>query len=248
MKAHPLPRVAALALVFLLVFSNSLLAQERMLSERLWVHIQPAYRNILMHPFLTGLANGTLPEKKFNRYILQNYLYLKNYSKALAVLATRAPVESWSRHFLKDALKCSEDADDMIAELKKHGVSEEEIRNATPSPVCLAYSSYEMSVVQTGTFEEGLAALLPCYIIYYRAASDLPQGKNINPRYREWFSYNSDAAYKKGLDETVRIFDEATRGLPESRIQRIQDDFCISARFEQTFWDSSWRDLDPERY
>jgi thiaminase len=34
-------------------------------TQELWASIEPIYRAILSHPFLKGLADGTLPEEKF---------------------------------------------------------------------------------------------------------------------------------------------------------------------------------------
>ena len=42
----------------------------------LWDAIRPVYAAILEHPFLRGLADGTLPEERFRYYISQDTLSL----------------------------------------------------------------------------------------------------------------------------------------------------------------------------
>ncbi len=38
----------------------------------LWRSIEDIYREVLDHPFLRGLTDGTLPEENFKHYVLQD--------------------------------------------------------------------------------------------------------------------------------------------------------------------------------
>src|SRR3954453_14885387 len=59
--------------------------------DLLWSDIEGTYAGILAHPFLTGLADGTLPRDAFGHYIVQDAHYLRGYARALAVCAARRP-------------------------------------------------------------------------------------------------------------------------------------------------------------
>ncbi len=50
----------------------------------------PIRRAILSHPFVTGVGDGTLPVAKFKYYVLQDYVYLIDYSRVLALASARA--------------------------------------------------------------------------------------------------------------------------------------------------------------
>lgn len=71
-------------------------------TEELWRSITPTYDAILAHPFLTGLADGTLHPDAFTYYLCQDALYLGRYARALATLAGRAheagEVAMFARH------------------------------------------------------------------------------------------------------------------------------------------------------
>ena len=73
-----------------IAFLNSFMADQRQ-----WA----LYGAILAHPFLTGLADGTLPEESFAFYVIQDALYLRDYARALAAVASRAPTASATRMF-----------------------------------------------------------------------------------------------------------------------------------------------------
>ena len=59
-------------------------------SDRLWSAMAGPYAAVLGHPFLTGLVDGTLPPEAFTRDLTQDAHYLRDYARALALLAGRA--------------------------------------------------------------------------------------------------------------------------------------------------------------
>lgn len=56
----------------------------------LWRSIEGVYAEILAHPFLTGLTDGTLAEERFRFYVLQDAFSIRNKSALLG----KAPVIS----------------------------------------------------------------------------------------------------------------------------------------------------------
>ena len=51
-------------------------------TNELWRSITSIYDDILAHPFLRGLTDGTLTEERFRFYVLQDVLYLRDYARA----------------------------------------------------------------------------------------------------------------------------------------------------------------------
>lgn len=45
------------------------------------------------HPFVQGIADGSLPLEKFKFYMLQDAYYLKHYTKVLALAAAKATTD-----------------------------------------------------------------------------------------------------------------------------------------------------------
>ncbi len=60
-------------------------------SEELWLAVRPIYREILAHPFVTGLVDGTLPKERFRFYTVQDALYLRDFARALNAVAAKSP-------------------------------------------------------------------------------------------------------------------------------------------------------------
>ena len=62
----------------------------------------------LHHPFVQGIANGTLPVEKFKFYMLQDAYYLKHYTKVLALAATKATNDEDIQYFLETHIYLSQ--------------------------------------------------------------------------------------------------------------------------------------------
>ena len=53
------------------------------------------------HPFVLGIQNGTLERDKFRYYIMQDFLYLKDYAKTYAVGVAKAKSVETANLFAK---------------------------------------------------------------------------------------------------------------------------------------------------
>src|SRR5215475_5752706 len=68
-------------------------------SGELWNGISDIYGAILVHPFISGLTDGTLPAESFAFFIVQDGLYLRQFASALATIASQAPRPAATRMF-----------------------------------------------------------------------------------------------------------------------------------------------------
>ena len=56
------------------------------LSERIYERAKALWPRYLTHPFVTEMADGTQPKEKFRYYMVQDYLYLRDYVKIFAAI------------------------------------------------------------------------------------------------------------------------------------------------------------------
>jgi len=65
-------------------------------TEELYRAARPIWDAQVEHPFVQGIANGSLDEQIFKRWILQDYLYLKEFARVFAWAAAKArPSIGW---------------------------------------------------------------------------------------------------------------------------------------------------------
>lgn len=203
-------------------------------SQEAWRLSAPVFEAILNLPFLNELAKGSLPREKFNFYIGQDALYLNDYSKVLAHIASRMPDTELSETFLGFA------ANGIAVERGLHAsfISE------TPkqkSPTCLFYTSLLKSSVMEDLAVE-CAAVLPCFWIYREVGKEIVKRAKLegNP-YAIWISTYADETFEKSTDLAIDICNRmAEQSSPE--VQRRMTEFFLNAsRLELRFWDSAYK-------
>lgn len=206
-------------------------------SASLWRSIEPLYAAILRHPFLTGLTDGSLPAARFQFYMLQDALYLGAYSKALAVLASKAPREEWAMFFTNSSLNC------LNTEKKLHETyfQPDQLAKAEMAPVNAAYTNHLLASVYQHPFAEGVAAVLPCYWIYWEVGRELKKSGSKNPAYQRWIDQYSSDGYRDTVKRAVAIMDDAAADTGDSARARCLKLFERSSRYEYQFWDMAWR-------
>ena len=67
------------------------MSAESSFSESLRREAEPLWTAIHAHPFVRGIGEGTLPPERFRFYMHQDYFFLIEYSRVIALAAAKAP-------------------------------------------------------------------------------------------------------------------------------------------------------------
>ena len=62
-----------------------------MFTERLWLSVEDIWESYLDHPFVKGLGDGSLEVDKFQHWLKQDYVYLVEYARLMAIGAEKSP-------------------------------------------------------------------------------------------------------------------------------------------------------------
>jgi thiaminase/transcriptional activator TenA len=210
-------------------------------SSQLWDGISDIYDAILAHPFLTGLTDGTLPEQSFSFYVIQDALYLRDYARALTVVASRAPTASAMRMFASHAVEANATELELHgALLEELGISKETLQRATPAPTNLAYTSYLLATVRDGSYAESVGAVLPCYWIYAAVGKRLLVSGSPDPRYQRWITTYGGDEYSDVVADVIAELDRVSHGLSDDERARVRRHFRTTSRYEWMFWQMGW--------
>src|SRR5713101_7844130 len=137
-------------------------------SEEAWRRAALLREAIHVLPFNAELAAGALSRERFQTYIVQDALYLAQFSRALAIAAARAPDVAMMQAFAQSALGAVAVEQALHRQyLREFGVDPAGIATAEPSPDCLAYTSFLIAAAYHEPWEVLVAALLPCFWIYW---------------------------------------------------------------------------------
>jgi thiaminase/transcriptional activator TenA len=207
------------------------------LSEEMWNSISDVFSAILSHPFIRGLVDGSLEEEKFKYYIIQDYHYLKGFSRTLAILASKSESDENLQLFVTHVIHVI-NVERSLHEsfLREWKINPEEY---DISPSNLLYVSYLLSTVLLRPYYEGVAVVLPCYWIYMEVGRELIKKGSPNKLYQRWIETYSGEEYEKGVREVISVVDRFNLGEEERRSAIKQ--FRIASIFEYMFWDSAYK-------
>jgi thiaminase (transcriptional activator TenA) len=212
------------------------------LTRRLWSSIAGLYGQIIAHPFLAGLADGSLDQERFRFYVVQDALFLRDYARALSVCGARAPTEDDVAMFNQHAAEAIAVERQLHASfLADFGLTPAEVESTPMAPTNQAYTSYLLASVYAGSFAEALAAVLPCYWIYAEVGGHLLERGSPDPLYRRWIDTYGGEEFAAVVQAVRDLTDRVGAGLGDAELARVHQRFITTSRYEWMFWDAAWR-------
>ena len=212
------------------------------LTAELWRGITDIYDAILAHPFLAGLTDGSLPAGAFAFYVLQDALYLRQYAKALANVASKAPntaeTEMFARHAANIVTVEMSLHDSLLPDL---GLDPAALDAAEEAPTTLAYNSYLLAATGGGSYAEGVGTVLPCYWIYGEVGKHLLAKGSPEPRYQKWIDTYGGEEFAAEVRDVIAVTDALGPGLAGAERERMGRHFRATSRYEWMFWDAGYR-------
>ncbi len=207
--------------------------------DRVWQRTTDLRTAIHALPFNRELAAGTLGEDRFRFYITQDALYLEQYARILALAGARGPDGATLRLFAQSALEA------VAVEQALHGAYF--IRFgidpacAEPSPDCLGYTSFLLAAAYHEPWEVLLAALLPCFWIYWDVGNVIARDAAVDNPYRAWIDTYADAAFGAAVRAVIEATDAAAEAASTAVRDRMTTAFLRSTQFELLFWDGAYQ-------
>lgn len=200
-------------------------------SQRLWDDNRDLAEACLEHPFLVGLADGTLSESRYGLFAQQDHFYLDAYARSYAWGAVRA--HDWRTRRQFGSLLAGIMTEGTLHEqtAPELGVSLEDVQ---PLPAAREYTDFLLATAATGTIGEHLAAMAPCAKLYGWLGTRLAD-QPFDERYGFWINMYSGQGYLEKVDIIMGMLDEHG---DESNAEAIK--FRTAMELEYHFFDSAW--------
>jgi len=193
------------------------------------------------HPFVQGIADGTLEVERFRHFVRQDYVYLIEYARLLPLACARAPKLAWMRRFAELAEATLGSEMQMHREFAAHWeVTTEELEYERATATTRAYTDFLLRAAALGDFAELVAALLPCMWGYAEVGRALAPRAAGNP-YAAWIETYASAEFTAQAGWCRALTDELALGLDDAGRARMLEAFLQSSRHELAFWDMAWR-------
>lgn len=196
------------------------------------------------HPFVKGIEDGTLDREKFKYYIIQDYLYLVEYTKVFGVGIAKAKSVETMRLFASYVhLLTDGEMDIHRGYMGKFGVTAEELADTPRTLDNLSYTSYMLRVAYEEGEAEVLAAILSCAYSYEVIARNIvknnPDSVN-HDFYGEWIRGYASEKYSAENRILIGTLEKLTEHYTEEQLAHITDIYVACSRYELAFWNLAW--------
>jgi thiaminase/transcriptional activator TenA len=182
------------------------------LSGRLWADNADLAADVLAHPFVRGIGDGSLPRPLFAGYVAQDAFFLESFARAYAMALARC-ADTSTLLTLADLLT------GVRQELGLHssyaGAWGIDMAGVTPVPATLAYTEFLLATACTRGLDEIFAAMTPCMRLYAWLGSSL-DASTAGP-YAEWVQTYADPAFDAIARSLERLLDEQAEDTPGVR-------------------------------
>ncbi len=194
------------------------------------------------HSFVQQLALGELAHSSFLHYLKQDFLFLKQYTRAYALAIYKARTLAEMRMALPSvqALLSSEIAHH-VTYCGEWGVSEVEMEAEPEAFGTVAYTRFVLDTGMSGDVIDLYAALAPCSIGYGVIGAQLLARESTklegNP-YANWIKMYGGEEFQAGVQKSITQLDEllVDIDLDSQRGQRLCHIFKTATRMEVAFW------------
>jgi thiaminase/transcriptional activator TenA len=209
--------------------------------DEAWTATAPLRAAIHALPFNVELASGSLGRERFRFYIQQDALYLGQFARVLTIAAARAPDTTILQQFTQISLGA------ITVERALHerylagfGISPTEAAQAEPAPDCLAYTSFLLATAYHEPWEVLIAALVPCFRIYWDVGGAIAAKTAPDNPYRDWIDTYADESFGVAVRVLMDIVDHAAGQVSGPVRERMLAGYIRATQYEYLFWDGAY--------
>jgi len=187
------------------------------------------------HPFVLGLAQGTLPAVALQAWVQQDRVFVVEERRVVATLRAHG-LPSRLDELLADLDRSLVlEAEAFARTAAEHGVALE----VEPWPVCLGYTCFLRCAADDGVLE-GLTALYAAERAYLDTWTAVAERSPADSAYHAWIQNWSGETFRAFVADLGRDLDELAGTPSPALTQRLGVLFARAARFELAFWEMCW--------
>lgn len=216
--------------------------ETRDFSRRVWDETATLRAEIDKLPLLTELADGTLEPRRFAEYLAQDDFYLRGYSRALAMLATKAPTAEAAAFWAAGAGGAVAAEVELHASLMADQRLAGQPRSAAPSPTTRAYVNLLQATAAYEPYAVGVAAVLPCYWVYADVGRRLAATAALvsDHPYLAWALAYDDPVFQESTRGAIALLDQAAESSDAATRDAMSEVFGAATWYELRFWARSY--------
>ena len=190
------------------------------------------------HKFLSDLVSNKLPDKNFKKYLVQDYIFLQQFLKILALSVYKSKsFEEINRsvNFIKGI---DHEIKLHISYCKKWKIPLRSLANIKVESANSAYTDHVLSVGKNGNNLDIFSSLSPCIIGYGEIGFKLSKIKNWKKsKYSSWIKMYSSKEYQQVAKDNIDYLDILFKNNKNKNLSKLRSNFKKSTILERNFWE-----------
>ena len=190
------------------------------------------------HNFLSDLVSNTLPDKNFKKYLVQDYIFLQQFLKILALSVYKSnSFEEINRsvNFIKGI---DQEIKLHVSYCKKWKIPLRSLSNIKVERANSAYTDHVLSVGKNGNNLDIFSCLSPCIIGYGEIGFRLSKIKDWKKsKYSSWIKMYSSKEYQQIAKENINHLDILFKNSKNKNLTKLKKNFKKSTILERNFWE-----------
>ncbi|KAL1924153.1 uncharacterized protein VTP21DRAFT_7188 [Calcarisporiella thermophila] len=194
------------------------------------------------HPFVEGMANGTLPRENFIHYLRQDYRFLESFARAYALAAYKSQDMESIAASSEITIFIAKESRMHLEYCESWGIPREEVIHTPESMATIAYTRFVLDQGMTGDLMTLRVALASCVVGYGEIGTRLfndPRTKRDGNPYWKWIETYAADDYQQSVRNALELLEKDAPkyvGSPE-RFAELVKVFRQATRLEISFWE-----------
>ena len=189
------------------------------------------------HKFLSDLVSNKLSDKNFKNYLIQDYVFLQQFLKilALSVCKSKSFEEiNKSVNFIKGI---DHEIKLHISYCKKWKIPLRSLNNIKVEKANSAYTDHVLNVGKNGNNLDIFSCLAPCIIGYGEIGFKLSKIKNWKKsKYSSWIKMYASKEYQQIARDNINHLDDLFKKNKNTNKTKLIKNFKKSSILEKNFW------------
>lgn len=201
-------------------------------SSELWQENLDLAQACLEHPFVRGIADGTLEREKFACYVGQDAFFLEAFARAYSVGAAKSP--DWEGFGMFHDLAAG-----VLAELRLHADFAAswsvDLRTVQPQPATRRYTDFLLATAWSSDVGLTTVAMLPCMRLYAFLGQQLAARGVPDHEYSNWIDTYSAPEFEKLAQQLEALAQRYTSVTPQ-----VHSIYRYAMLCERDFFEAAW--------
>ncbi len=204
------------------------------ISEKLLAAARPIWEATVDHPFVQEMAAGTLSQKKFDRWVQQDFRFVSAFRRFVALVLSKTEDDDVHTH-LREFLVAIETE----LGLFRAYASENDVPLDVPmSPACQGYTDFLLARASLGAYEEAFTALFAAEKAYFDVWRTVRERSGLQGAYAMWIENWSSDGFSEWVVWLASTLDRITPNRSEPELNELRNIFLTVVRYEYLFWDT----------